>query len=459
MSFATLILAAGAGTRMKSTRAKVVHELLGKPLIRWVVDAAQAAGSAETIVVVGHGREQVMPLVEKDATVVVQDEQGGTGHAIMIARDALGWGKAATSLVVLCGDVPLITPATITALVASQQEGAAAVSMLTHLLDDPTNYGRVIRDEAGNVTRIVEEKDATPHERAIKECNSAAYCFDLEVLLACLDKLDNNNAQGEYYLTDVVGICAAEGLVVKAHTVDAEEIQGINSRAQLARATKSAQNRINLAHMADGVTMLDPGLVWIGPDVTLERDVELLPLTLLYGRTRVGTGTTLGPNTRVRDSTIGCDCTIDESVLAEVVLEDGVSCGPRAYLRPGTVMKTGSKAGTHVEIKNSQVGVGSKVPHLSYLGDALLGEGVNIGAGTITCNFDGATKSPTVIGDHAFIGSDTMLVAPVTLGAKVTTGAGSVITSDVPDGALAVERTKQTVIKDWTQKHKKEKPQ
>jgi bifunctional UDP-N-acetylglucosamine pyrophosphorylase/glucosamine-1-phosphate N-acetyltransferase len=487
MSFATLILAAGAGTRMKSARAKVVHELLDKPLIRWVVAAARAAGSAETIVVVGHGREQVIPLVEKDSTVVVQDEQGGTGHAIMVARDALGWGRAAvsgvvspdatapppgtasrdrtpsvpppTSLVVLCGDVPLITPATIAALVASQQEGAAAVSMLTHLLDDPTNYGRVIRDEAGNVARIVEEKDATPHERAIKECNSAAYCFDLEMLLACLDKLDNNNAQGEYYLTDVVGICAAEGLVVKAHTVDAEEIQGINSRAQLARATKSAQNRINSAHMAEGVTMLDPNLVWIGPDVTLERDVELLPLTLLFGRTHVGAGTTLGPNTRVKDSTIGCDCTIDESVLAEVVLEDGVSCGPRAYLRPGTVMKAGSKAGTHVEIKNSQVGVDSKVPHLSYLGDALLGEGVNIGAGTITCNFDGATKSPTVIGDHAFIGSDTMLVAPVTLGANVTTGAGSVITSDVPDGALAVERAKQTVIEDWTQRHKKEKPQ
>jgi bifunctional UDP-N-acetylglucosamine pyrophosphorylase/glucosamine-1-phosphate N-acetyltransferase len=459
MPFSTLILAAGAGTRMKSARAKVVHELLGKPLIRWVVDAAREAGSNHIITVVGHAREQVIPLVD-DTTVVVQEERLGTGHAVMMARDVLaGAGNDRESLVVLCGDTPLITPTTISLLVALQQESGAAVSLLTHVLDDPTNYGRVIRDEQDNVLHIVEEKDATPAERAVKECNSGAYSFDIPLLLECLAELDNNNAQGEYYLTDVVGICASRGLAVKAHIVSADETQGINSRGQLAQATKSMQRRINAAHMATGVTMLDPELVWVGPDVTLEADVELLPLTMLCGKTSVGSGSVLGPNTRVTDSCVGRDCQVDESVLVCATLENGVTCGPRAYLRPGTVMKANSKAGTHVEIKNSTVGAGSKVPHLSYLGDATLGEGVNIGAGSITCNYDGAAKHPTVIGDRAFIGSDTMLVAPVTVGTDTVTGAGSVITADVPDGALALERTRQVVVDDWTRTHKKEKPQ
>ncbi|MDR1184264.1 MAG: bifunctional UDP-N-acetylglucosamine diphosphorylase/glucosamine-1-phosphate N-acetyltransferase GlmU [Coriobacteriales bacterium] len=456
MPFSTLILAAGAGTRMKSARAKVAHELLGKPLVRWVIDAAQEAGSKRIITVVGHACEQVIPLVD-DTTVVVQEERLGTGHAVMIAREALVYDRE--SLVVLCGDTPLITPATISALVALQQESGAAISLLTHVLDDPTAYGRVIRDEQGNVLRIVEEKDATPAERAVKECNSGAYSFDVPLLLKCLAELDNDNAQGEYYLTDVVGMCVSQGLVVKAHVVSADETLGINSRGQLAQATKSMQRRINAAHMAAGVTMLDPDLVWVGPDVTMETDVELLPLTMLCGKTSVGSGSVLGPNTRVTNSIIGRDCHVDESVLICATLEDGVTCGPRAYLRPGTVMKVGSKAGTHVEIKNSTVGPDSKVPHLSYLGDATLGEGVNIGAGSITCNSDGAAKHPTVIGDRAFIGSDTMLVAPVTVGADTVTGAGSVITANVPDGALALERTRQVVVDDWTRTHKKEKPQ
>jgi bifunctional UDP-N-acetylglucosamine pyrophosphorylase/glucosamine-1-phosphate N-acetyltransferase len=494
---------------MKSARAKVVHRLLDKPLVRWVVDAANAAGSSTTITVVGHEREQVIPLVE-DTIVVVQEERLGTGHALMVAHDELarrgmlglsdkhGEGEdgasgpdasgsdvrgtdvrdtdvcasdpdvrgtdasgpaSPQSLVVLCGDTPLITPKTIAALVALQQEDDAAVCVLTHIVDDPTNYGRIIRNEAGDVLRIVEEKDATPAERAVTECNSGAYCFDLATLWASLAELGNDNAQGEYYLTDVIEACVSKGLVVKAHIVSADEAQGINSRAQLAHATKSMQRRINAAHMDAGVTMLDPELVWIGPDVTLEPDVELLPLTLLYGQTSVGSGSVLGPNTRATDSTVGRGCRVEESVLVRALLEDGVDCGPRAYLRPGTVMKAGSKAGTHVEIKNSTVGVGSKVPHLSYLGDATLGEGVNIGAGSITCNYDGSVKSPTVIGDRAFIGSDTMLVAPVTVGADTVTGAGSVITKDVPDGALAIERTEQANVEEWTRKHKKERPQ
>jgi bifunctional UDP-N-acetylglucosamine pyrophosphorylase/glucosamine-1-phosphate N-acetyltransferase len=458
MIFSTLILAAGAGTRMKSERAKVAHELLGKPLVRWVVDAARVAGSQEIITIVGHQREQVIPLVE-DTTIVAQEERLGTGHAIMIAREALTGTDVPTSLVVLCGDTPLITAETIKALVASQQESNAALCVLTHLLDDPTNYGRIIRNAQGDVISIVEEKDATDEQRKVKECNSGAYCFDLPILLSSLDSLSCDNAQGEYYLTDVVGICVEKGLTVKAHIVDAAETQGINSRLQLAQATKSMQHRINNAHMLAGVTMLDPEQVWIGADVELENDVELLPLTMLFGKTQIKSGCVIGPNSRITNSVIGRNCRIDESVILDSTLEDEVSCGPRAYLRPGTLMMRGSKAGTHVEIKTSTIGPNSTVPHLSYFGDATLGEDVNIGAGSITCNYDGHAKNSTEIGDRSFIGSDTMLVAPVVIGSDVTTGAGSVITKNVADGALAVERGDQTVIDGWTYRHKREKQQ
>jgi bifunctional UDP-N-acetylglucosamine pyrophosphorylase/glucosamine-1-phosphate N-acetyltransferase len=410
---------------------------------------------------VGYGR--LSPSVVCDCEVALSRDSLDSRCAAAPLRK----NDSESSVVVLCGDTPLITPETIAALVASQQESGAAACLLTHRLDNPTGYGRIIRDERGDVIRIVEEKDATPEQRVVRECNSGAYCFDVPVLLESLQKLDNRNAQGEYYLTDVIGICVAEGRGVKAHVVDATETLGINSRAQLAQATGVMQRRINAAHLEAGVTMLDPALVWIGPDVTLENDVELLPLTLLFGTTSVASGSVLGPNTRVTDSEIGHRCLVEESVLIGTVLEDDVSCGPRAYLRPGTVMRVGSKAGTHVEIKNSTVGPGSKVPHLSYLGDATLGEDVNIGAGTITCNYDGAVKNPTVIGDRAFIGSDTMFVAPVNVGTDAVTGAGSVITQDVPDGALAIERAKQETVRDWarkhrerkTRKHTKEKPQ
>jgi bifunctional UDP-N-acetylglucosamine pyrophosphorylase/glucosamine-1-phosphate N-acetyltransferase len=471
---------------MKSERPKVAHELLGKPLVRWVIDAAQAAGSTRTLTVVGHQREQVIPLVD-DTTIVVQEERLGTGHAVMVARAALektgatpavtappaatappapapaAAVPAAQSLVVLNGDTPLITAATIAELVALQQDRGAAACVLSCELDDPSNYGRIIRDEAGEVLGIVEEKDATPAQRAITEVNSGAYCFDLAELLGSLNTLSNKNAQNEYYLTDVLGILVGAGKQVCAHCIeDADELMGINSRAQLAQATKAMQRHINERHMAAGVTMLDPDLVWIGADVTLQNDIELLPMTILYGQTSVGSGSVLGPNTRVIDSTVGRDCVIDESVVLGAVLHDKVSVGPRAYLRLGTLMKTGSKAGTHVEIKNSTIGENSKVPHLSYMGDATLGVDVNIGAGSITCNYDGTAKNPTLIGDRSFVGSDTMFVAPVQLGADVVTGAGSVITKDVPAGALAIERSSQRTVADWVAQHSKrdkEKPQ
>lgn len=437
---------------MKSDKPKVAHEMLGKPLVRWVVDAAREAGCGEVHVVVGHGKEQVEPLLE-DCVLSYQPEMLGTGHTVMCAADKFeGYGGC---IVVLCGDTPLIRPQTIMQLIGAHERGGNAATVLTMELADPFGYGRIVRDEAGDVRGIVEEKDCSPEQAAICECNSGIYCFSAPELLSRLDRLDRDNAQGEYYLTDMLAILAADGCKVGSFVAtDNDDCLGVNSRIQLAAATKIAQQRINAGLMADGVTMLDPDMVWVGPDVTVGRDVELLPLTMLWGTTSVGDGCTVGPNTRLTDCVVGRGCTVDETVGIEAVLEDGVDCGPRAYLRPGAHLCTGAKAGTHVEIKKSTIGPGSKVPHLSYIGDAVVGADVNIGAGTITCNYDGSHKNRTVIGDRTFIGSDTMLVAPVTVGSDVVTGASSCITADVPDGALAIERSEQANIEGWVERHR-----
>ena len=432
---------------MKSTKPKVIHELLGKPLVRWVVDAARQAGCSQVQVVIGSGKEQVQPLLP-DCGISYQLDMLGTGHTVMCAADAFEGYEGC--IVVLCGDTPLITPQTIQALLAQHEAGGNVATVLTMCPADPHGYGRVVRDASGNVCGIVEEKDCTPEQRAIGECNSGVYCFSAPELLANLGKLSRDNAQGEYYLTDMVAVLAQAGHKVGSVVVaDGDECLGINSRGQLAAASKIAQRRINEQLMAQGVTMLDPGLVWVGPGCTVGHDTELLPLTMLMGETSVGEGCSIGPNTRLSGCSIGNGCSVEETVGIEAVLEDGVTCGPRAYLRAGTHVCAGAHIGTHVELKKSTVGAGSKVPHLSYIGDATLGEGVNIGAGTITCNYDGANKNPTVIGDRAFIGSDTMLVAPVTLGSDVVTGASSCITQDVPSGALALERSTQANIEGW----------
>jgi bifunctional UDP-N-acetylglucosamine pyrophosphorylase/glucosamine-1-phosphate N-acetyltransferase len=439
---------------MKSAKPKVAHELLGKPLIRWVADAAKAAGTKRLIAVVGHQRDIVSALVP-DATCVVQQELLGTGHAIMIARDTITKAGAPASIVILCGDTPLITPDTIKRIVARQQDEQAACCALSFEPDNPSGYGRIIRASDGTLERIVEEKDANGAERAVREVNSGMYCFDVAALVSALDKLTNDNAQGEYYLTDTLEIIKRDGgRVIVEKAKDAIEPLGINDRVRLADATSLMQERINHAHMLAGVTMLDPSSVWVGPDVTLEQDVTLLPLTFLQGDTHIASGSVVGPNSRVNNSNIGHDCAVDESVLVYATLEDRVSVGPRAYLRPGTIMRQGSRAGTHVEIKNSDIGENSKVPHLSYIGDTKMGAGVNIGASSITCNYDGVNKNHTTIGDRAFIGSDTMFVAPVNVGNDVVTGAGSVITKDVPDGSLAIGRSKQANIEGWAKKKK-----
>lgn len=454
MEAAAIVLAAGAGTRMKSKKPKVVHEMLGKPLVRWVVDAARQAGVERIVTVVGYERDQVIPLVENDTDIVVQPERKGTGNAVSLCHGALVDFDG--SLVVLSGDCPLITSDTVQALIAMREKTKAAVVVLTMELDDPFGYGRIVRDGSGHVERIVEQKDATQAEETIGECNAGFYCFDARVLFESLEQVGTNNAQGEFYLTDVLGICREAGhLVLALPAQEPTECLGVNSRPQLAEATKYAQSRINRAHMMAGVSMTDPDQVWIGPDVKIAQDVELLPQSFLMGTTSVGEDSLIGPNTRLTDTVVGCGCTIDETVAIEAIIDDGATCGPRAYLRPGAHLCENAKAGTHVEIKKSTVGRGSKVPHLSYIGDATIGEEVNVGAGSITCNYDGERKHATTIGDRAFIGSDTMLVAPVDIGAGAVTGAGSTITKAVPADALGIARAEQRTIDGWAVRKQK----
>ncbi len=446
MTTAALILAAGEGTRMKSDLPKVAHPVLGVPMVRLVLDAARAAGCDPVVVVTGHGADIVEALVE-GAACVRQAEQLGTGHAVMCAEEALAGFDG--SLLVLSGDTPLMRPETMRALVGARADAGAGCAVLTARIPDPM-LGRVVRGEDGLVDRIVEAKDATPAEAALDEVNTGTYCFDARSLFEHLHRLGSDNAQGEYYLTDMVALLRAEGLpVVAVTTDDPAEGMGVNTRVQLAEATRLLQARVNEAHMLAGVTMSDPTLVWVAPTVRLGRDVVLEPMTFLSGDTTVGDGSVIGPSARVEDSEVGRGARIDSSVVRGVKVGDGASVGPMGFLRPGTRLEARAKTGAFVEVKNSTVGEGSKVPHLSYIGDAEIGKEVNVGAGSITCNYDGWEKHRTTIGDGAFIGSDTMLVAPVNVGAGAVTGAGSAISKDVPADALAIERTEQRTVTGW----------
>jgi bifunctional UDP-N-acetylglucosamine pyrophosphorylase/glucosamine-1-phosphate N-acetyltransferase len=451
---AAIVLAAGVGTRMRSSLPKVAHDILGVPLVRFVVDAARTAGVVRVVTVIGHGAEAVGALVA-DTDVAIQEEQLGTGHATLCARSQLADFDG--PVLVLAGDVPLLRPETLAQLLSDWETSGAACVMLSARLGDPTGYGRVIRDDSGHVDAIVEHKDLAAEQIPCDECNVGVYCFDAASLFAALARVTPANAQGEYYLTDVIGILRSDGASVEALTLeDADEAHGINTRVQLAHAARLLQRRINEAHMLAGVTMTDPGLVWIGPKVTLGRDVVIEPMCELMGTTEVSDGARIGPSTRVLDSFIGQDAVVEQSVVRGAQIGERACVGPNAFIRPGTVLGSGSKAGSFVEVKNSSIGEGSKVPHLSYVGDATVGSGVNIGAGSITCNFDGHTKSRTVIGDDAFIGSATMLVAPVEIGKRAMTAAGSAIAKDVPAGALGIERAQQRNIDGWAERRKAE---
>lgn len=441
MSVRAIVLAAGKGTRMKSEGSKVVFPVAGRPIISWVIDAVTEAGADAVTVVVGHGSEDVEAVLPDGTQVVVQDRQLGTAHAATTALASMGDVSDDTVLVVP-GDSPLIRAETLTALLAEHADGEARCTLLTAVVPNPTGYGRVVR-VGDRVRAIVEERDADEAQRDIQEIAVSTYVFEGAGLVETLADIDSDNDQGEYYLTDAVAAMASEGGVAAVSAADAAEALGVNTHAQLASAGAAMRRRINETWMAAGVWMQDPESVYVDASVSLDPGVRIYPGTHLEGATSVGTGTELGPDAVVRDSNIGSDSHVWFSVVRGATIGDRVQVGPYASLRPGTEMADDTKAGTFVEMKATTLGRGSKVPHLSYLGDAIIGEQSNIGAGTITCNYDGFNKHRTIIGDRVFIGSDTMLIAPVEIGDDAYTGAGSAITKDVAPGALAVERSPQ----------------
>lgn len=441
-----LILAAGEGNRMRSDLPKVAHVAAGKPLVNWVIEAVRPLEPASTVVVVGHGADQVRSILPDGTVDTFQDieEAYGTGHATRIGLGALGAVDPDDVIMILYGDTPLLTPALLADLAdLDADESARVISARIH---DPTGYGRVIRGEDGEIASIVEHQDCTPEQLAIDEINAGIYAVRAGRLTDILDRVNNDNAQGEYYLTDIVGLLAAEGDKLTAVQATPQEVMGINSQDQLADARRELRGRTNRTLMEAGVVIIDPDRTYIDETVKVEPGARIYPGTHLEGDSTVGAGSQVGPDAFVVDSNIGRDSTVWYAVLRGAEVGDECEVGPYASLRPGAVLEKGAKAGTFVEMKNATLGEGAKAPHLSYLGDATVGARSNIGAGTITCNFDGYHKHPTVIGEEAFIGSDTMLVAPVSIGDRAITGAGSVITRDVADGALAVERSDQKEI-------------
>jgi bifunctional UDP-N-acetylglucosamine pyrophosphorylase / glucosamine-1-phosphate N-acetyltransferase len=447
-----VILAAGQGKRMRSELPKVLHRICGKPLVAYVLEAARALGPGEIAVVVGTGSEEVICALGEGCRKVFQAEQKGTGHAVMMAIEDMD--PRFTEVLVLPGDAPMVTGGTIERLAAARREGRHDASMLTAEVDDPCGYGRIVRGADGKVAAIVEEADATDEQREIIEVNSCTYVFERAALEKGLGSLGTDNAQGEYYLTDVIAEFASRGPGVAAVMGDPEEIFGINDRSQLAQAAGMMRERINGELMASGVSIVDPSATYIDSGVQVGRDTEIRPMVFLSGATTIGKGCRVGPCTSLNDTSVADGCEILFSVLDGSEVASGANVGPFSRLRPGTVLGESSKAGSFVEMKNTRVGRGSKVPHLSYMGDTDIGEESNVGAGSITCNYDGENKYQTKIGDRAFIGSDTMLVAPVSVGDEATTGAGSVISEDVPDGNLAIERSPQKNVPGYRERKK-----
>jgi bifunctional UDP-N-acetylglucosamine pyrophosphorylase/glucosamine-1-phosphate N-acetyltransferase len=445
-----VVLAAGKGTRMRSALPKVLHRAAGLPLVEWVVRAARSMRPKSITIVLGHGSDQVREWFADadDVRFVIQEPQHGTGHALLQAERVLT-GRQGTVLL-LSGDAPLITKASLERLVAERRERGASVVVATADLVDPSGYGRVVR-EAGALQRIIEDRDATPAERAITEINSGIYAFALASLFEALHALGTGNAQGEYYLPELVDVHRKAGRGVLAERItDPDEILGVNTKAELAGVGRLLQGRINCALMAAGVTLVDPATAYIGPDVTIGPDTVVHPFVFLEGRTVIGGECELHAGTRILDSTLGTRVTVfNHTVIAESMVADDVNIGPFARMRPGSTLGARSRVGNFVEIKKSTVGDGTKIGHLSYIGDSSIGSGVNIGAGTITCNYDGRAKHRTLIGDKAFVGSDSILVAPVSVGAGAYVAAGSAITDDVPAGALGIARGRQTNKPGW----------
>ena len=451
MSLETVvILAAGEGTRMKSSTPKVLHSIAGRSLVGHVLSAVSALSPKQVRVVVGAGREQVeahLSEIAPHVTTVFQEKRGGTGHATQLALDGL---KASGTILVLAGDTPMLTGSSLSELLNAHHAGGFTASVLTAEHPDPTGYGRIIRADDDSLLRIVEERDADEIQRDILEVNSGVYAFDAIKLAGAIGKLKNDNSQGELYLTDVIEILRNEGGKIAAVLIDDFiEILGVNDRVQLAESAALLRDRINEDLMRDGVTIVDPLSTWVDATATVASDVVLMPGTAISGTTTVAAGAVIGPRTTLVDCTVGTGARVIESRCTEAIIGDGANVGPFTFLRPGTKLLPNSKVGAYVEMKNATLGEGSKVPHLSYVGDAVIGEGSNIGAATIFVNYDGVEKHYTVVGDHVRIGSDSMLVAPVTIGDGAYTAAGSVITEDVPPGAIGVGRAKQRNVIGW----------
>ncbi len=452
MHLAVIVLAAGKGTRMKSELPKVLHRVAGRSLLGWVLAAVDPLDVDETVAVIGHGADAVIEALPPMAVSVVQEPQLGTGDAVRVGLS--GCSEAVDTVLILPGDMPLLEADTLEQVVATHRDEGAAATVLTVKMDDPTGYGRVERSW-DQIVRIVEQRDADERQQAIDEVNTSVYAFDAVLLVDALGRLSSENSQGEYYLTDVIEILSGGSRKIASVTTDAVEGTGVNSHVQLAGVGEVLRQRINDRLMTEGVAMLDPSRVYIDAGVLVEPGATIYPDVYLQGDTTVGAGAVVGPSVHAVSTSIAPGATVRFSVLDGAAVGAEATIGPFTYLRPGADLGERSKAGAFVEIKNSQVGTGSKVPHLSYIGDTTIGEASNIGAATVTVNYDGFDKHRTTIGDRVRIGSDTMLVAPVTIGDDAYTGAGSVITHDVTPGALAIERSHQKEIPGYADRRKR----
>ncbi|MBM7650304.1 bifunctional UDP-N-acetylglucosamine pyrophosphorylase/glucosamine-1-phosphate N-acetyltransferase [Bacillus ectoiniformans] len=445
-----VILAAGQGTRMKSKLYKVLHPVCGKPMVEHVIDHISGLQTNKIVTIVGHGAEKVKSHLEGRSEFALQEEQLGTAHAVMQAEDILGQEEGCT--LVVCGDTPLIKPETMEALVAYHLEQKAKATILTGATESPDGYGRIIRSEQGTVERIVEHKDASEEERKVKEINTGTYCFDNRMLFDTLKKVSNNNVQGEYYLPDVIEILKSAGETVAAYqTNDFDETLGVNDRVALSQAEKTMRARINEKHMRGGVTIINPENTYIGPDVIIGSDTVLFPGTVISGKTEIGSDCEIGPNSEIKDSKVGERTLIRQSVVHQSQIGSDVNIGPFAHIRPDSDIHDEVKIGNFVEIKKTVFGKGSKASHLSYIGDAEVGSDVNIGCGSITVNYDGKKKFLTKIEDGVFIGCNSNLVAPVTVGKGAYVAAGSTITNDVPGEALSIARARQVNKENYVQ--------